>query len=282
MTVTVDGRPVAFARMLLAVALVITVVESGAYLSRIAIGRMAYPVFEAIAPPSPLAVQVYLVVGLLAAVCLGLGLYAGASAAAGSLTLLWALIWDQQTYSSHHLLLMLLLGYLAFARCDARWGVSSSRHGRDCQVPWWPQLLMLSQISACYLFAALSKVNGVFLSGEPLAGWTWLTLPGWVFVLMAWGTVITELFLAIGLWLPRTRHIAVLAGLVLHVSIVVALSDLTVILLGFALSCIATYWMYLTRPSLGWLNSLKRSGAPDVRSLRLGSERHSRIVGGAT
>ncbi|WP_153392540.1 HTTM domain-containing protein [Ornithinicoccus halotolerans] len=249
--VRVDGLPIAVTRIMLAVAFAIIVVESSAVLHQIAAGRMTYPVLEVIPAPTPSAVLVYFALGMSAALFLLVGLMPGFAAALASALAAWALLWDQQTYSSHHLLCALLLGYLAFARSGARLAASAKlRGGVRGDVPWWPQLLMLTQVSVVYFFTALSKINPVFLSGEPLAGWTWFAGPGWLFQGLAVVTVATELFLAVGLWVPRLRALAVVAGVGLHAGIVGSLADQNVILFGFALLTLSTYWLFLRRPPL--------------------------------
>jgi hypothetical protein len=250
-----DGRPVALARMLLAFALGVCVLESGFVLLGIAAGKLRFPLLGFLPAPSAVAVQLYLVVGLLAAVLLLIGLFAGAAAATGSLLLAWALLWDQQTYSSHHVLITLLLAYLAFARPGQRWSVPARRAASFAGVPWWPQMLMMTQVSVLYFFTALSKINPLFLSGEPLQDWMWAELPPWVFPLIAIATIATELFLAFALWVPRLRLLAVPVGLALHAGILVGLADQTLVLTAFAAATLSTYWLFLSRPSL-------RSDAP--------------------
>lgn len=258
----VDARPIALARILLAFALGVCVLESSAVLGGIADGRLRFPVLSALPGPTVAAVQVYQAVGLTAAVLLLLGLVAGASAATGSVLLAGALLWDQQTYSSHHVLITLLLGYLAFAGSGRRWSVVR-RGGRErSEVPWWPQALMMTQVSVLYLFAGLSKINPVFLSGEPLQEWMWADLPLWTFQALAVATVVTEIFLAFGLWIPRVRLLAAAAGLGLHLGILVGLTDQTLVLTAFAAASMSTYWLFLRRPSL----RAAADGAGDARA----------------
>src|SRR5690606_24473859 len=112
----VDGRPIGLARILLAFALAVCILESAAVLRGIAGGKLRYPVLPALRGASLAGVQICVSVGVLAAVLLRLGIFASAASATGSALLAGALLWDQQTYSSHHLLVTLLLAYLAFAR----------------------------------------------------------------------------------------------------------------------------------------------------------------------
>ena len=67
---------------------------------------------------------------------------------------------------------------------------------------------------------------------------------------MAFGTVLTELFLAFGLWFRSTCRLAIAAGIALHVSIVVGMAHDNVALFAFAVACVPLYVLFLTRPSL--------------------------------
>ncbi|RWR25080.1 hypothetical protein D8Y24_03590 [Agrococcus lahaulensis] len=257
----VDPQPVAFARILLSFALGVTVLEASAVLSGIAAGKLQYPVFPALPGPTPFGVQVYLVIGLIAAACLLVGLFTGAAAATGSIALAAALLWDQQTYSSHHLLATLLLAYLAFAESGHTWGVGALRSPPGATVPWWPQALMMTQVTALYLFAALSKINPRFLSGEPLQEWMWIDWPLWMSQALAFATVATELFLAAALWIPRLRVLAVVAGVGLHAGIVIGLAEQTLVLTAFAAASMSTYGLFLHRPPLAAIFSSKPAAA---------------------
>nr|WP_206446187.1 HTTM domain-containing protein [Agrococcus sp. KRD186] len=125
LTVRVDGRPIALARGLLALALAVCVLEVAVILSGIAEGKLRYPGISVLPAPTADTAQAFLIVGLLAAALILLGLCAGVAAAAGSMLLTVALLWDQQTYSNHLVLVILLLAYLSFGSA-ARIGDSSS------------------------------------------------------------------------------------------------------------------------------------------------------------
>jgi hypothetical protein len=159
----------------------------------------------------------------------------------------WSFAWDQQTYSNHRVLVMLLVAYLIFAQSDAVWSVRK-RPDALVTVRWWPQLLLMTQVSACYLYAALNKINPVFLDGDLFVAWLRWPLPDFAYPLMAFGTVVTELFLAFGFWWRRTRWLAVVVGGGLHVSILVGMEEQTVPLFVFGLTSVSTYWLWFTRP----------------------------------
>lgn len=236
-------QALAVARIGLGLATILNAVEMYALLSDIAGGMVALPLVDWMPRPTSAATAVYLVAAMAAGLALALGWRAASAAALTTVLNVAVFLWDQQTYSSHRLLATLLVAYLIFARSDAVWSVSR----RGGLVPWWPRLLMMTQLSVCYFFAAASKVSILFLSGAPLAAWVWIPLPWWMFTLMALGTVAVEGFLAFGLWLRRTRKVAVALGLLLHLSIVAMMEDQTWALLSFALACVPLYGLFLTR-----------------------------------
>lgn len=249
--IKVNSRPVAAARIGLGIALLFITVEMFKVLSGIAEGMVALPVHEGIPAPTVQAVTAYAVIAVAAGVAVIVGWRTAAAAAVSTALNVWVLLWDQQSHSSERVLVTLLVAYLIFARSDASWSVSRSGGG----VPWWPQLLMMTQVSVCYFFGAVSKVSVHFLSGVPLSQWIWLSFPWWVFTLMALVTVVVELFLAFGLWFQRTRLAAVCLGMGLHTSIMVMLAGQKWVLLGFAVTCLCIYPLFLSRPSM----SLARS-----------------------
>lgn len=257
----VPPGPVAVTRVGLGAALAIVSVESSAALSGIASGRLAYPVVDWAPAPTSLGAVAVLTVGWLSAVCLLVGLLPGLTSLLGAGTGLVTLLWDQQLYSSHLVLLTVLLGLLAFAESDRRWAVSRRRYRSTGGAPFWPQLLMMTQVSVVYLFAGLSKAQPTFLSGEPLAGWMWITLPSWAYVVLAYLAVATEVSLAIALWLPRLRPAAVVVGASLHLSIIIMLEAQTPWLVAFTLTTVATYPLFLTRPPLGTMTARQAEAA---------------------
>ena len=244
--VVVDPRPVAVLRMALGVATVMNVFEATDLLLGIADGALARPMVAWVPGPSTPVVLAYLLVGTVAGLGLTLGVRTTAMALTCGLMNVAVLVWDEQTYSNHRVLATLLVLFLAFARSDHAWSLSA-RGRAATAVPWWPQLLVMAQVSVVYWFAALSKLNPLFISGDGLRDWVWWPLPDWVFAPMAIATVLTELFLAVGLWFWRTRWVAALLGLGLHLSIVTMLDD-PAPLLAFALECVPVYLLFLWRP----------------------------------
>lgn len=72
------------------------------------------------------------------------------------------------------------------------------------------------QLSIVYLFTAVSKVTPWYLRGDRMPIVLQAALPDPAVAAIATLSVITELFLAVGLWFPRTRLFAILLGVALH------------------------------------------------------------------
>ena len=245
--IRVDPRPVAVVRASLGIAVVLNAIEVSRILHRVADGRLRFPVLESLPAPSDPAVAVYLVLAVLAGVAVTIGFQTVAAAVTTTVLNIAVLVWDQQTYSNHRFLVTVLVVYLIFARSDNAWAVS--RRGAEL-VPWWPQLLMMTQLSICYFFAALAKVNPTYLPGDVFTSWLWVDVPKEVLPVLAVGSVLTEFFLAFGLWFRRTRYAAAAAGLALHLSIVMLMAEDNVVLFAFAVACVPIYGLFLTRPSM--------------------------------
>ena len=134
---------------------------------------------------------------------------------------------DQQLYSNHLYLMVLLALLLTWADSGATWSADARRVGPRDVVSGLPVLLLKLQLTAVYLFAALAKINPSFLSGEVLAshqGGALVQLPGSLIVPSILGpvavaAVVTEAFLALAPW-TRIRGAVPFVAVVFHVGIV--------------------------------------------------------------
>ncbi len=239
----------AAARIMIGVGAMIVAVETYAKLGLGADGQLTRPAIQGLPSLTTPSVFAFFIVATAAATLLTVGVLSRTAAGVTAFLQAAVLVWEQQIYSSHRLLLMLLCALLALSDCAAVWSIRARLRGRRELVPYWPQLLMMSQVSACYLFAGISKVNGVFLDGDVLREQVWWPLPDGALLLMAYATVVTEIILAITLWSRRLRLPAVLMGCGLHLSICLMLRE-PAALVAFALVAMSTYPMFLRRPSL--------------------------------
>jgi hypothetical protein len=141
----------------------------------------------------------------------------------------YVLLLDQQLYSNHLYLGILVTLLLTIADSGARFSLDARYRGRREWVAEWPILLLKAQVSIVYFFAALTKVNPAYLSGDVMAhfihadllqmvpaGWSLAALMRALSIL----SIATELFIAFALWFAFWRRLALVAGLGLHLAII--------------------------------------------------------------
>lgn len=157
----------------------------------------------------------------------------------------YSLLLDQQTYSNHLYLLILLVVLVSVAEGTA--------HGRGASrtAAAWPIWLLRAQLSIVYGYSVIFKLNPDFLSGTMLESnlrtTGWLALPAaWlvpsVVVAFAVATLFVEGFLAIAFWFSRLRVLALVVGVGFHLAIVVTMRGmLAVSLLAFMFEMLAMY-----------------------------------------
>lgn len=252
----IDPRPLALTRIALAVAALLKSADLALALPELA----ATPALRLPHPWTPAALGPTLGWGLpattaLAAIALALGWRARAAATVLAAAFGAALAADRQLYSNHLLLLVFLLGLLALTDCGAARQLGDRRRGGVDAVPAWPVRLLQTQLTAVYSFAALSKLNAVFLSGAVLAAHLRTTGPlaalaatraAGPLAVLAIATVAIEAFLAVALWLPRLRPAAIFLGTGLHLVIVFAMEP-ALPLAVFGLTALAVYPLYTAR-----------------------------------
>lgn len=166
---------------------------------------------------------------------------------------------DEQLYNNHSYLLAVVVAILTAARAGDALSLDARRSGTDgLPAPAWTVLALRAQLSIVYLFAAISKLNPSFLSGSVISAAlrrdgiafpeAWITFEP-MFVLSVL-VILVELLLAIGLWFRRWRGLALVAGLVLHVGIVLTMHaawDLA----GFSVATLALYLAFVDAPRGG-------------------------------
>ncbi len=241
-------RPVAAARILVALGAALTCFEGAVYLHALQGDRIRVPVAGGlVSADTPPAIP-WFVAMLVACVLLLVGVAARLCAIVLALGNLLLLLSDQQLYSNHRFLLILLCLWFALARADRAWSLRARLRpapaGESRLVPWWPQLLIVATVSSCYLFAGLSKVNPEFLTGDLIASMS----PGWVPArATAWLTPPAEIAVGLGIWWRPTRRLALMLGVALHASIVVLLGS-PLVFGAFALLCLSAYPLIWTWP----------------------------------
>lgn len=242
------------ARVVVGVAAALKALERAPVLERLAepsIIRIPYITGQPAVSDLPTALVLAIWIGL--ALAFAAGFATRISGAALTALLLAVLFSDQQLYSNHLYLLTWLVGLLTLAGAGAALSVDALRgHGRR-SIASWPVDLLRLQVSVLYLFAAVSKIGATYLSGAVVSlslrrdGFLAVPLEWRAFELMAALSIVSilaELGLAIGLWLPRWRRAAFTLGFLMHVAIAVWF-DPTLPLVVFAVIALAPYVLFL-------------------------------------
>jgi hypothetical protein len=162
----------------------------------------------------------------------------------------YTLLMDQQTYSNHLYLLMLIILLLTIADSGAIFSLDSRGRSMTHDIPAWPLLLLKIQATAVYGFSALAKMTPEYFCGTVLA--RNLRQPGFLAVPQSWrvpaamsivavASIVVELFLALGLWFCRLHFIAILTCVVFHALLIATLNSHRVGLGIFAVEMIALY-----------------------------------------
>ena len=165
------------------------------------------------------------------------GIVARPALALAALAGLYGLWCDRLGYHNNRYELLLLALALSFTPCDRSWRlVGPARPGA---APRWAVKIVGAQLSVVYLASSLGKLvdadwrsGGVllarFASARPIAEHflpasvaAVLSAP-WLARIASPAAIASELFLALGLWFPRTRVVALWLGVMFHIGIELA------------------------------------------------------------
>ncbi|MFC3995321.1 HTTM domain-containing protein [Nocardiopsis sediminis] len=248
-----SARALGIARMLLGAVALLKLCLFLPDLIRLAGEPVPLPVVPLPAVPWLLVASVWAVAALLVVFGIAVHFSGGLLALCGW----YCLLLDERTYSNHLLLITLLVTFLAASG-------GGRVLGRAGRVPGAAVLLMLTQLSAMYLFAGLAKANGSFLIGEVLLLQIGVDsailplpldlLPLPVLVAIALGAVVFETALAVALWFAPTRPYAFAGGAALHTVFILTMRS-PLELLCFGVAAVAVYPLFAS-----W-----RPGGSDVR-----------------
>jgi hypothetical protein len=147
--------------------------------------------------------------------------------------------------------------YVALMPSGETWSLDARRRPAQLRAPWALRLLQV-QISIVYLFALMSKLHGDDWQNGSAVGIVVqvgdlqrLTVPPaiansvLVAALLTYGTLITEGFLILGLWHPKTRWWAMSAGIAMHLGI-----EATLLTGWFSLTIISCYLAFIPASTL--------------------------------
>jgi hypothetical protein len=218
-----------------------------------------YEPYAAWYPELPRAVYVGLLwLAAVAAVAMSLGFVCRLATATTFASVAYNLFLSTTHFHNNRAYLVIVLGLLAVAPCGRELSLDAwlrRRRGRpalDPRAPAWPLWLLRFECAAIYGASGMSKLldpdwfggtvswQRVVQARDQLDAWP---LPGWAMsVLTDRGVhtgaakiiVLTELFIAVGLWWRGTRYAAVWVAVVFHVTIEASASVQVFSLLGIA------------------------------------------------
>jgi vitamin K-dependent gamma-carboxylase len=203
-----------------------------------------YEPYAAWYPELPDALYIGLLgLGVVAAVAMSLGLFTRLATATAFAVVAYNLFLSTTHFHNNRAYLVIVLGLLAVAPCGRELSLDAwlrRRRGRpplDTYAPGWPLWLLRFECAAVYGASGLSKLldpdwfggtvtwQRVERARDQLEAWP---LPDWTVSLLtnrsfhtgaAKLIVLTELFIAIGLWRRGTRYAAVWVAVCFHLSI---------------------------------------------------------------
>jgi len=251
-----NARQLAVARILIAVNAAFAALEASRVLPRLLTPSVVKLPFSSLIPVLPSsALRLFLAVWLLAALAFALGWKTRVAGGVLALVTGYTLVLDQQTYSNHLYLLFLVILLLTISDSGAAWSLDElRRHATRREVAAWPILLLKIQVTIVYFFSAVAKITPQYLAGEILT--RSLKQEGWLAVPESWRTpaivsllavtsIVVELFIAFGLWSPRLRLSAIIAGMGFHLLIIAVLDSSRLSLAIFALDMFAVYLLFV-------------------------------------
>jgi hypothetical protein len=261
-----DPRRVAAVRIVIGINAMICALDEWRKLSRVlAPGILPLPFVEWLPRLSLKALPLFMVAWLGAAISFTIGWKTRFAGALLFCLTGYTLLLDQQTYSNHLYLLVLIVLLLTIADSGAVFALEAQGRGRWKSIPAWPLLLLKIQVSVVYGFSALAKITPGYLSGTVLS--RNLRQSGFLVVPQSWRvpaamsfvaviSIVLELFLALGLWVSRLHLIAVLTCVVFHALLIATLNSHRVALGIFAVEMIALYSLFLDASYVrGWMGS---------------------------
>jgi hypothetical protein len=187
------------------------------------------PYWQALPSPTPTLVVVLLALWVLSGLAFTLGWRTRGAATVMTATIAAVFLLDQQVYSNHLYLMLLVAVLFALTGSGAAFSLDARKAGGRDRVRRWPISLLRVQVSVVYGFAAVAKLNRDYVTGDVLDVYlrslgpldfpvVWQR-PG-VLVTLALLSIAVEGFLAFGFWHRRLRAPAVVVGLVFHAAIV--------------------------------------------------------------
>lgn len=242
----------ALCRIVVGVAAVLEFATAGPMMVRFITEAVIVPApnFHWLPQPTPSGAIALVVIGLLTSIGFAVGFLTRFSGVVLAGTMAHRLVLDQNLYSNHAYLLVLVVFLLVLADAGVAFSIDSRLGWKQTSdIPDWPLTLIRVQVSLMYLFAGLSKLNPIFLAGHVLEANSRLPVivgTGHGLVVAAWLVALWEVFQAGALWSSRLRGVAFLGGLAFHGSIVLLMERFpSAGLIVFGMVSLACYLLFV-------------------------------------
>lgn len=264
----ISSRPIGLARIVVGIVAIVSGLEAISIMFLVfEPGKVAFPYgFWSIHLAEP-AIAPIGIAWLLFAVLFSVGIGTRLSGIGLTATIGFFLSTDQRLYSNHFYLLALTVLFLTLADSGAARSIDSRRGGGSPTVPAWPLLLLKIQLTIVYLFAALSKINTDYLSGEIVSRFFRFdhipllssAIPAsTLFAILATLAIVTELFLTAALWSTRWRKAGLATASLFHGSLVIIMNGGNLFALTvFSCLMICLYTLCSAFPLTAFSNVLK-------------------------
>ena len=212
--------------------------------------------------PHPGGYEFLLWVGVAAGALMVVGVATRIATAVAFSVVLYLLVVDISGFGHNRAFLTWMLFGLSLMPTDRSyslraWAARRGGHPLDTTGFTWPVVMLRVIVSGVYLASAGTKLlDSAWRSGlvlwdrtlrfehtipEAFDGWIHdMLVSRWFHRLLAPAAIATELFLAIGLWFPRTRRLALAVAVAFHVSI-----ELTAKVQTFSYSALAALLIWL-------------------------------------
>jgi hypothetical protein len=237
------ARPLRFIQRVIGAMCLLRVIEEYRVMSRVLRPQsIRFPVIEGLPLLTQAQAAILLALWFGAALAFTIGWKTRISGFVLAAVMGYTLLIDQQLYASNLYLLCLIVLLLTLAEVG--------RPSESNFVWRWPILLLQIQLSIVYFFAAVTKVNSVYLKGYMLGSNLRKDFPALVFApgmltTLAVASIVVELFLAGAFWVRSLRKSAVVVGVLFHVAMVLTLTPAVAAqLIVFAVACISIYPLF--------------------------------------
>lgn len=246
----------------------------------VAVERFHVPWWSWLPVPSPAVYRGLVWLGVAAGVAMALGLASRVATATAFVVVTYLLLVDMMGFGHNRAFLVWMLFGLALLPTGGAFTVGAVGRrvrGRPRPPgatigPLWPVFLLQVVVSSVYLTSGLTKLanpdwrSGLVLWDRVVGHAHLIPFDGWIqdvlvsrgfHRLLAPSAIAVEVFLGIGLWLRRTRPVAVAVAVVFHLSI-----ELTASVQTFSYSAIAALLIWTVPPP--WESRDRAATAPAV------------------